>query len=154
MYAFEACQKHTVLTQPEAAESLCEFYDMTLDYLQQRYPQYFHVHKPEPIMMYNAIRKEAILKDSKAYKGDMKRLAQTLSHTNEEDFLIMVEDEKSQKYYLRKGSFVFPSGFDPAPKKNLSLSDIHGPVPFYKEKIGKSIDRFSSDLKQGILYYA
>lgn len=58
-------------------------------------------------------------------------------------------DGKTQEYYLRGGSFVFPSGFDPAQKLNLSLADIHGPVPFYKQKIEKAMDRFFSKLKTG-----
>lgn len=140
---------HTVITHPDSAESLCEYYDITLDYLQQKYPQYFYIKKSDPSLMFNAIRNESIYKESRLYKGDLKKLVHTLSRTIEEDFLIMMNDEKTQKYFLRGGAFVFPSGLDPAEKANLSLADIHGPVPFYKEKIEKSMDKFFQRLKTG-----
>lgn len=52
--------KHTVLVTPEAVESLCELYDITLNYLQQKYPMYFYIDKSESKLMINAIRKESI----------------------------------------------------------------------------------------------
>lgn len=147
--ADEVKSKHTVLTEPVADDSLCEFYDMSLAYMQQKYPQYFYPSKTQPTFMYNAIRDESIFGAASMYKGDTKLLVETLSRTIEEDFLVMMPDEKTQKYHLRGGAFVFPSGLDPAAKVNLSLVDIHGPVPFYKEKIEKSMDKFFSRLKTG-----
>ncbi|GLI78784.1 hypothetical protein PoHVEF18_007105 [Penicillium ochrochloron] len=43
----------------------------------------------------------------------------------------------------------FPNGFNTAKKLNLKLRDIHTPVPQYKEKLEKSMDRFFDKLKVG-----
>lgn len=140
--------KHTVITQPCSRESLCEFYDIALDYMMQRYPKYFY--RKSNTMMYNVIREEEIFANSSSYGGNMTDLVTTLSRTIEEDFLVMMKDNQGTgEYYLRGGAFVFPSGLDPAEKKDLSLQDIHGPVPYYKEKIQKSMDKFFERLKIG-----
>lgn len=143
---------HTVLTQPEAKESVHETYEMCLDYLMTRYPMYFAIDEKDSSLIHNKIRNEKIPRDPAAYPDD-ETLIRVLSRTMEEDFLIMIFDEKTEQYYLRSGSFAFPSGFDPARKMNLSLKDIHGPVPLYKQSIEKSMDKFFRRLKVGNWVY-
>lgn len=43
----------------------------------------------------------------------------------------------------------FPNGFNTATKLNLELRDIHTPIPQYKEKLEKSMDRYFEKLKAG-----
>lgn len=145
----EDMSRKTVITQPEGIEGVCEFYDIAVDYMMQRYPMYFYEKASEPGYVYNGIRKESIFKTSSQYRGDTQLLIKTLARHLEEDFLIMMKSDKNDEYYFRSGAFVFPSGFDPSKKANLSLKDIHGPVPYYKEKIEKSMDKFFQRFKIG-----
>lgn len=144
--------EHTVLSQPEAKESVHEAYEMCLDYLMKRYPMYFALDEKDPSMIHNKIKDEKIPRDPNAY-ADTETLIRVLARTMEEDFLILLFDNKTEQYYLRSGSFAFPSGFDPAEKMNLSLKDIHGPVPLYQEKIEKAMDKFFRRLQVGTWVY-
>lgn len=54
-------------------------------------------------------------------------------------------------YVLEAYSACFPSGFQPKEKIGKKLADIHGPVPGYKEKLEKSMDRFFARLEAGRL---
>jgi len=139
----------TLISNPDGADGVNEFYDVALDYMMQRYPMYFYEKPNEPGYIYNAIRNESIFKTSAQYNGNLRLLIKTLSRHLEEDFLIMKKSDKDDEYYLRGGAFVFPSGLDPSKKANLSLQDIHGPVPYYKEKIQKSMDKFFQRFKIG-----
>lgn len=145
-------REHTVLTQPEAKESVHEVYEMCLDFLMKRYPMYFAVDEKDPSMILNKIRNEKMHRDPNEYP-DTETLIRVLARNMQEDFLILLFDEKTEQYYLRSGSFAFPSGFDPAQKMNLSLKDIHGPVPLYKQSIEKAMDKFFRRLKPGNWVY-
>lgn len=67
------------------------------------------------------------------------------------------EDEKSTtrpelgdtKYILEAYVACFPSGFDTRKKLGKRLADIHEPVPGYKDKLEKSMDRYFDKLKVG-----
>lgn len=59
------------------------------------------------------------------------------------------EEEDGTKYVLEAYQTCFPSGFDLRTKLGKQLSAIHDPVPGYKEKIEKSMDRFSDKLEVG-----
>ncbi|EEH19998.2 hypothetical protein PABG_02257 [Paracoccidioides brasiliensis Pb03] len=53
------------------------------------------------------------------------------------------------KYVLQAYATCFPSGFDTRKKLGKVLADIHEPVPGYKEKLEKSMDRFFHKLEPG-----
>ncbi|OJD15775.1 hypothetical protein AJ78_03993 [Emergomyces pasteurianus Ep9510] len=53
------------------------------------------------------------------------------------------------KYVLEAYAACFPSGFDTREKLGNSLVDIHEPVPGYKQKLEKSMDRFFRKLPAG-----
>lgn len=143
--------EHTVLTTPEAKESVYETYEVCLDYLMKKYPQYFALDEKDS-MIHNKIRDEKLHRDPRKYP-DTETLIRTLARNMEEDFLILMWNEETQEYFLRSGSFAFPSGFDPARKMNLSLKDIHIPVPLYKKTIEKSMDKFFKRMKVGDWVY-
>ncbi|PLB52842.1 hypothetical protein P170DRAFT_444739 [Aspergillus steynii IBT 23096] len=58
-------------------------------------------------------------------------------------------DEQEPKYVLRAYTACFPSGFNPAEKIGLRLASIHDPVPGYKEKLERSMDRFFARVEVG-----
>lgn len=67
----------------------------------------------------------------------------------DDDFLFLLPSEDGDGYALKGFVTCFPNGFDTAKKLNLKLRDIHTPVPQYKEKLEKSMDRYFDRLKVG-----
>ncbi|PYH45443.1 heme-dependent oxidative N-demethylase family protein [Aspergillus saccharolyticus JOP 1030-1] len=92
---------------------------------------------------------------------------ETLGTVVDEDFLILLpvsqvdppsaEDshaaaaasEEEDSYTLQAYTTFYPAGFDTREKLGRTLSAIHDPVPRYKEKLEKSMDRFFARLEVG-----
>lgn len=81
----------------------------------------------------------------------------SIAENIDEDFFILLPHEEDnahgsqQVYVLEAYAACFPSGFKPRDKIGKRLADIHGPVPGYKEKLEKSMDRFFARLETGRL---
>lgn len=58
-------------------------------------------------------------------------------------------EDGETKYVLEAYQVCFPAGFDLRKKIGKKLAAIHDPVPGYKEKIEKSMDRFFEKLEVG-----
>ncbi|KXN90507.1 hypothetical protein AN958_04179 [Leucoagaricus sp. SymC.cos] len=58
-----------------------------------------------------------------------------------EDFLIVQEDEKTGLYHFRAGVSASAVGWNMSLKIGKPLHEVHGPVPYYKEKMQNSMDR-------------
>jgi hypothetical protein len=67
----------------------------------------------------------------------------------DDDLLFLLPSEDGDSVTLKGFVTCFPNGFNTAKKLNLKLRDIHTPVPQYKEKLEKSMDRFFDKLKVG-----
>lgn len=145
----EKHRKHTVLYNPMATEALRETYDTMLRFMMERYPQYFHADPEDPKVVVNALRGTRLHAHAADFGDDIGTMVRTAASNFEEDFLLLLPNEETGKYYLRGGSFAFPSGFDPAEKLDLELADVHGPVPLYKDTIGASMDRYFARMKVG-----
>ncbi|OKL60906.1 hypothetical protein UA08_03123 [Talaromyces atroroseus] len=89
----------------------------------------------------------------------VRQALELLAKNVDEDFFILLprshsessntEEDKQTTYILHAYAACFPSGFQPAHKIGKSLSSIHGPLPGYKEKLEKSMDRFFRKLPVG-----
>jgi hypothetical protein len=65
----------------------------------------------------------------------------------QEDFCILQADDQSgDTYRLTAGAVCFPSNWRLADKIGRALSDVHGPVPGYAEKLASPVDRFFKNL--------
>lgn len=77
----------------------------------------------------------------------------TIAQNVDEDFFILLPqkqgDDSEEVYVLEAYAACFPSGFQPKEKIGKKLADIHAPVPGYKEKLQKSMDRFFARLEPG-----
>jgi hypothetical protein len=98
-------------------------------------------------------------------KTQLLYLLDTLGSWIDEDFLILLpspvppplsEDHSSEsdpelktQYHLEAYTTYYPAGFDTRKKLSLSLSAIHSPLPGYKQKLSKSMDRFFERLEVG-----
>lgn len=67
----------------------------------------------------------------------------------DDDLLFLLPSEDGDGYALKAFVTCFPNGFNTAQKMNLKMRDIHKPVPQYKEKLEKSMDRYLDRLKTG-----
>ncbi|KAL4882852.1 hypothetical protein BJY04DRAFT_35901 [Aspergillus karnatakaensis] len=92
-------------------------------------------------------------------KSSLLHILDTMASWIDEDFLILLpsalpsqspqSQEQDPKYHLQAYTTYYPAGFDTRTKLSLPLSAIHTPVPGYKEKLEKSMDRFFSKLEVG-----
>lgn len=89
-------------------------------------------------------------------KDGLLHLFDTLASWIDEDFLILLpsrpsalDKDQEPKYHLQAYATYFPSGFDTRTKLSKPLSEIHAPVPGYKQKLEKSMDRFFDKLEVG-----
>jgi hypothetical protein len=62
---------------------------------------------------------------------------------------ISTDSDGSPIYHLQAYVCCFPSGFKTHEKIGLPLAGIHKPVPGYKAKIEKSMDRFFAKMEHG-----
>jgi hypothetical protein len=67
----------------------------------------------------------------------------------DDDLLFLLPSDDGDSVTLKGFVTCFPNGFNTADKLNIKLRDIHTPVPQYKEKLEKSMDRFFDKLKVG-----
>ncbi|PIG83420.1 hypothetical protein AARAC_006313 [Aspergillus arachidicola] len=67
----------------------------------------------------------------------------------EDDLLFLMPSDDGDGFTLRGFVTCFPNGFNTSKKLGLKLRDIHKPVPQYKEKLEKSMDRFFQKLGVG-----
>jgi hypothetical protein len=133
-----------------------ELYDYLFQtYLPVRYPSVFKKYEDRHSsrsMLKNLVTRQTLpmtMSDSTPLHIALKTIAQNV----DEDFFILFPrkqgDNSEDVYFLEAYAACFPSGFQPKEKIGKKLADIHGPVPGYKEKLQKSMDRFFGRLEPG-----
>jgi hypothetical protein len=75
----------------------------------------------------------------------------------QEDLILMLppDPKKSQKasgWWLAAGSVAFPSRWSLKRKYGLSMDIIHAPVPFYKEQLQVTVDKFFDQMPHREIY--
>ncbi|KAF2712276.1 hypothetical protein K504DRAFT_474675 [Pleomassaria siparia CBS 279.74] len=141
-----ANRAHDVLAlTPTIEPSVLEFYTwITSTYLPQRFPTVFTLSDSKTSLK-NLVTDEVIpLTPTSAHQA----LSLMGAHIDN-DFLFLLPTAEEGKYTLEGFITCFPNGFDTRAKLGLKLVDIHGPVPGYKAKLEKSMDRFFSTLPVG-----
>lgn len=74
----------------------------------------------------------------------------TLCENVEEDFYFMCPDGQGE-WRFQGYIACFPGGFFSPSRVGMSFAEIHQPIPLFKERIGKGVDRFVSRMKGGDL---
>lgn len=155
-------------SDPRTRAAVSELYTYLMGrYLPGRYPTMFKLHETEyetgkAVMVQNLVTGE--LWPVEVGKGTATITAlETLIKTVDEDFLILLpersssiekkkaddEEEEERKYILEAYATCYPAGFDTRKKLGHRLATIHDPVPGYKEKLERSMDRFFDKLEVG-----
>ncbi|KAI0178639.1 hypothetical protein GGR52DRAFT_264649 [Hypoxylon sp. FL1284] len=129
----------SVLHWLPGSELACkELMEMVLQYVCQRYPQYFSLSADGARLENRILGVEA---DVRAKHP----LLVLLDHVPE-DFGIMLRDPRSGYYHLRAGLICSALGWNVGSKIGMKLHEIHEPIPDYKEKMQFSMDRFFSKM--------
>ncbi|KAL2867096.1 heme-dependent oxidative N-demethylase family protein [Aspergillus lucknowensis] len=118
---------------------------------------------PEELLLHSSSSNDT-QDETESLNTSLLHLLDTLSSWIDEDFLILFPNPTSPptiptttpeaggedpQYILQAYSTYYPSGFNPREKVSLPLSKIHTPVPGYKQKLEKSMDRFFARLEVG-----
>jgi hypothetical protein len=139
----------TLHASPAISPSITEFYTwLFTTYLPTCYPTMFTLHpSASHATLENLVTSEFIplIPPSSSLEA-LRTIGSHIDH----DFLFMLPSAKDEGGYILEGFVVcFPSGFDTSKKAGMTLRDIHGPVPRYKEKLALSMDRFFERLEVG-----
>lgn len=152
----------TVLgSTPRVKPAVDELYTWMMNtYLPQRFPTMFTLSKTSTTSsspqncLNNTATNETLLTTPYA---DPSNSLRTLGSHIDSDMLILLPTETeptsdtntNPTYTLAGFQVCMPNGFNTASKLNLTLSHIHDPVPRYKEKLEKSMDRFFARIAVG-----
>jgi len=152
----------TVLgSTPRVKPAVDELYTWMMNtYLPQRFPTIFTLSKtssttssPPQNTLHNTATHETLPTTPYA---DPSASLRTLGSHIDSDMLILLPTETeptsqdtNTTYTLAGFQVCMPNGFNTASKLNLTLSHIHDPVPSYKEKLEKSMDRFFARIAVG-----
>lgn len=139
----ELFAKHgkAVLDSLPGSEAACkELMEMCLQFLVARYPQCFSLVNsgssvaPAPDVFINKIL------DKEFRIREMEPLVVLLENVPE-DFAITLQDMDTGLYVFKAGVICSSLGWNLGTKLGMTLSEIHAPVPDYKEKLKFSIDK-------------
>ncbi|KAJ5488832.1 hypothetical protein N7539_003722, partial [Penicillium diatomitis] len=124
-------------------------------YLPKRYPKLFEVAGKE-LATHTHLKNQVtgnVFPMHIANSTPLRDALKTIAENVDEDFFILFprrqEGTDEEIYILEAYAACFPSGFQPREKIGKKLADIHGPVPGYKQKLQKSMDRFFARLEPG-----
>jgi hypothetical protein len=140
----------TVLAAEDSVKSAVdEFYCWLLgSFLPTRFPRMFvlqHTGNKEGFL-------HNLVTDEKLSLSPAEKPLETLERMGglvDDDFLFLLPSDDEDGYTLKGFVTCFPNGFNTFRKLNLKLRDIHKPVPQYKEKLEKSMDRYFARLPTG-----
>lgn len=133
-----------------------EFYAWIMGmYLPTRFPRMFeivdskatcHIDKTSESMLRNLVTGDVLPVHPPEYPSEA---LERLSGFVDEDFLFLLPADDGDGYVLKAFVSCYPSGFNPSKLLNKKLREIHAPVPGYRQKLEKSMDRYFDRLEVG-----
>jgi hypothetical protein len=118
---------------------------LTSKYLPTRYPTIFRL-EGEGGSLVNGVTGEKLpLIPGK----DPVKTFEILGRNIDDDILLLLPSDDGDGYRLKGYVTCFPAGFNTKEKFGMKLREIHVPVPGYKAKLEKSMDRFFDRLEVG-----
>ena len=133
---FEKNGKRVLNYLPGSELGCKEVMEMALQFYCARYPQYFSLSgsSSQGYIFHNRLlKKETVI-------NSMHPLHVLLENVPE-DFAVMIRNPEDGYYYFRAGILCSSLGWDVGTKLGMRLAEIHGPIPHYKERMEKSMDR-------------
>ncbi|KJK64942.1 Protein of unknown function DUF3445 [Aspergillus parasiticus SU-1] len=141
----------TVLAAEDCVKpAVDEFYTWLVGtYLPKRYPRMFQLRSSaggKQTFLHSLVTDESFSLSPEENPLDILR---AMGGLIEDDLLFLMPSDDGDGFTLRGFVTCFPNGFNTSKKLGLKLRDIHKPVPQYKEKLEKSMDRFFQKLEVG-----
>lgn len=143
----------TGLCNAVAEGAVAELYDLVVSFLLRRFPMYFqlgHTRNTEAVL--NKILGTSLPANSQLAlaKGNSHRdLLRIIGEHTEEDFLLMGYDPSVKEYRLQACTGIAATGFLWKERMGFKLTDLHGPIPNYKEKLQFSMNKYFSKMVPG-----
>ncbi|KAL1594119.1 hypothetical protein SLS59_008953 [Nothophoma quercina] len=131
---------------PKASPAVFELYIwLTQTYLPSRFPTMF---ARTPTGLFNKTTHETLPLTPASATHALELMG---SHIDDEFLFLLPSDSPKDEGKYRLEAFItcFPSGFNTRSKLGLLLADIHTPVPHYKQKLERSMDKFFAMLPVG-----
>jgi Protein of unknown function (DUF3445) len=133
-----------VQAHPSIKPAVNELYTwLVTSYLSTRFPTLFTIYSAS---LHNHATSQTL---PLSPPEDPIKVLEILGENLGEDFLLLLPSEDGDGYVLNGFVTCFPAGFNTLEKFRKKLRDIHKPVPGYKEKLEKSMDRFFDRLEVG-----
>lgn len=141
----------TVLAADDSVKpAVDEFYIWLVGtYLPTRFPRMFTLQsstEKTSAYLYNQVTDERLPLSPETKPIDTLRVMGGLI---DDDLLFLLPSTDGDGYTLKGFVTCFPNGFNTAKKFDLKLRDIHKPVPKYREKLEKSMDRYFERIPVG-----
>jgi hypothetical protein len=142
---------------PRIRRAVGELYAFVMGtYLPTRYPTMFSLSGTKSVVLENKVlgKTYPVKIGMDMGEGQVLKALEILGQTVDEEFLILLPEKTQdsggeERYFLAAYTAYFPSGFDTRTKLGLRLAAIHDPVPGYKEKLERSMDRFFARVEVG-----
>ena len=138
--------KEVIACNSKADPAVFEMYEwLTTVYLPQRFPSIF---TPIGAFLRNNVTGDLLPMQPLSATNALEIMASNI----DDEFLFLLPSSNPSdggKYRLEAFVNCFPSGFNTRSKLNLLLADVHLPVPGYKQKLEKSMDRFFASMPEG-----
>ncbi|TGO58305.1 hypothetical protein BOTNAR_0183g00150 [Botryotinia narcissicola] len=126
---------------PPADPATHELLKMVIEFLLDRYPNDFSLVDDNTIL--NKLTGEQSIIGSKC-----KNPLETAARLCMEDFNLLLQDpsEEDGEWKLMASATLFPAGWKLQERIGSSMAVLHKPVPGWKEKLGKSVNRYFTHL--------
>ncbi|KAK2608396.1 hypothetical protein QQS21_003082 [Conoideocrella luteorostrata] len=118
---------------PETEFACRELMEMVIQFICNRYPQYFQLDVGKTKLRNKLLCTTTDLNITPPLK--------VIFDNVPEDFAITIRENATGFYHLRAGIVCSTLGWNLHTKINKSLQEIHAPVADFKEKMAKSVDR-------------
>ncbi|KAK6505767.1 hypothetical protein TWF481_007659 [Arthrobotrys musiformis] len=139
-YGKKIMDRYLGITDPWRVKVACtEVMEMVIQFLCARYPQYFSFDCDKFVLRNGILGREFGV-------YEMDPLDVVFENVPEDFAIVMPDGGKGGKYVFVAGVICSSVGWDLGEKIGRVIGEIHGVVPEYEEKMGKSMDRYFSKL--------
>ncbi|CRG89361.1 Pathogenesis-related protein 5 [Talaromyces islandicus] len=127
---------------PESREACAEILEIVSDFLCKRYPSMFQMKKDgAKTEIHNIKTGEIFVSGGSGSTMEPLEIAVRLAM---EDLTVLMRNSEGE-YYLAASATLFPVGWAVQQRIGWTISQMHGPVPQWKEKIGHSVNKLTPE---------
>lgn len=125
------------------------FNEIVFNHLPRRFPGIFSLSADRGTLKNNITKTSIPSKPASHETESVRSSLRDLAVSVVEDLFILRPDAATGKHHLCAFVACYPNGFQTEKLMGKPVSEIHAPVPLYREKLEMSVDRFFRTLKAG-----